>query len=605
MKINNKKIANILIIISVIILITGFPVKVKAALIIIGVVPNSISNLHDNTINVNGTDFVNGSIVSLDGYGPLSSTYVSNTSLQSNVPAGILPGIYTVTVTNPDQTSASLQNALTIFTEAPTLALSPIPPNPTEAPYPAPTADKTPTNEPPNGYERPVIVVNGYGLSQDTISPGDSFTLYVTLYNAGQKYATNVVALFTPGDLIPSQTGGVVAVGEIAPGNHKEFGQPLVLDANIWTAVTSISMTVTYTDEQGLTYSETFVITLPVVYKYSSNATATPTPTQSPTPSIKPQLVISSYSTDIIPLQPGFQFLLNLVVENNGNSTAKNVTMIVGGGSSSSNYNGGTQQPGGISGASGEFTNFAPIGSSNVQTLGNFNPGDILSASQALIVNVNTSPGAYPLKVSFVYTDESNHTLIDDQVVTLLVYRLPQVEISFYQEVFDFFTGQPNMLPIQVVNLGRSSVVLGNMRVSGQEGQFSNNSILVGTLESGGYFTLDATYIPFTSGMMDLLVTIDYTNDFNQSEVITKTLTVSVIDQPIIEPPFDEGQNDGIDGNPPQTETFLHKVWRFILGLLGLDSGLNTSTTPENVPQETTSPDGPIIVPVQPPLKGP
>jgi hypothetical protein len=605
MKINHIKISNILIILSMIILIIGFPIRVSAALIVNGVVPNIISNLYDNTINVTGTDFVYGSIVSLDGYGSLTTTYGSNASLQANVPAGVLPGIYTVTVTNPDLTSASLQNALTIITEAPTPASSPIPPNITEAPYPAPTADKTPTKEPPNGYERPIIVVNGYGLSQDTISPGDSFTLYVTLYNAGQKYATNVVALFTPGDLIPRQTGGVVAVGEIAPGNHKEFGQPLVLDANIWSAVTSISMAVTYTDEQGLTYNETFVITLPVVYKYSSNATATPTPTQSPTPSIKPQLVISNYSTDITPLQPGFQFLLNLLVENNGNSTAKNVTMIVGGGSSTSNYNGGTQQPGGISGASGEFTNFAPIGSSNVRTLGNFNPGDIISASQALIVNVNTTPGAYPLKVSFVYTDESNRTFIDDQVVTLLIYRLPQVEISFYQDVFDFFTGQPNILPIQVVNLGRNSVVLGNMKVSGPDGQFSNNSILVGTLESGGYFTLDATFIPFTSGMMDLQVTIDYTNDFNQPEVITKTLSVSVIEQPIIEPPIDGGQNGGGDVNPPQTETFLHKVWRFILGLLGLDSGLNRSTNPGNVPQDTSSPEGPIIVPVQPPLKGP
>jgi len=81
----------------------------------------------------------------------------------------------------------------------------------------------TQTVEPPNGYKRPVIVVNTYSVSQDTISPGDSFTLFVTLYNAGQHYAMNIVANFTAGDLIPRETGGVVAVGEIAPGNHSEF----------------------------------------------------------------------------------------------------------------------------------------------------------------------------------------------------------------------------------------------------------------------------------------------------------------------------------------------------------------------------------------------
>jgi hypothetical protein len=77
------------------------------------------------------------------------------------------------------------------------------------------------------------------------------------------------------------------------------------------------------------------------------------------------------------------------------------------------------------------------------------------------------------------------------------------------------------------------------------------------------------------------------------------------MEQPVIEPPTDEGQNGGNDMNPPQTESFLHKVWRFILGLLGLDSGINTPTNPENIPQEPTSPEGPIIIPVQPPLKGP
>jgi hypothetical protein len=591
---NHTNYINIILLISIVMMILLFPSDAKAALIISGVVPDTINNGHANSITVSGNDFVDGAIVSLGGYGPLSTSFISATSLLATVPAHIPSGTYTVIVTNPDMSSASLNNALTIVSELPT-----------QAQTAAPTVEPTNTSEPPSGYQRPVIVVDTYGLSQDTISPGDSFTLFVTLYNAGQKYATNVVAIFTPGELIPRVTGGVVAIGEIAPGNHSEFGQPLVLDPSTWSAVTSINMLVNYTDEAGTMYSETFVITLPVYYTYSSYSTATPTPTQSPTPSIKPQLVISNYSSDINPLQPGSQFKLAISVQNKGNSTAKNVIMIVGGGSGSSSGDAGTQQPGGISGASGEFTNFAPLGASNVQSLGDFSPGDTISAYQPLIVNVNTTPGAYPLRISFVYIDNNNRTFVDDQVITLLVYRLPILEISFYQDVGTLFTGQPNMLPIQVVNLSRNSIVLGNMKVSGLNGQFSNNSILVGTLESGGYFTLDATYIPDTSGLFELMIAIDYTNDFNQSQVITKTLTVDVIEQPIIEPPIDGGQEGSLDGNPLQPESFLHKIWRFILGLLGLDSGLSTSPNPENIPVETSSPEGPIIIPVQPPIKGP
>ena len=601
MKRNLSIYINIIVLITVLTMLLFFPTAVKAALEIIGVTPDIISNGHDNTITISGNDFITGAVISLDGYGSLSTSYLSSTTLMATVPAGIPLGIYTITVTNPDLSTASLANTLTVIPEAPTAA-----PSSTGTPTsPSPTAAYTPTSKPPNGYERPVIVVDTYSVSQDTISPGDSFTLYITLYNAGQKYATNIVATFTPGDLMPRESGGVIAVGEIAPGNHSTFGQPFLLSSAVWSSVTSINMLVTYTDEAGIIYSETFTITLPVFHSYSSIITPTPTPTQSPTPSIKPQLVITDYTTDITPLQPGVQFNLSINVQNMGNSTAKRVTMIVGGGSGSSTSGGGTQQPGGISGASGEFTNFAPIGSSNVQSLGDFSPGNSIFAHQSLIVNVNTTPGAYPLKISFVYTDDQNHVLIDDQVITLLIYRLPLLDISFYQEVSTFYIGQPNMLPLQVVNLGRNSIVLGNMRVNGQGGQFSNNTILVGTLDPGGYFTLDATYIPNLPGPADLVISIDYTNDFNQPQVITKTLSVDVMEQPIIEPPGDGGQNGGIDVTPPSSETFLQRVWRFILGLLGLDSGISTPQPSEYPPVETVSPEKPIIVPVQPPLKGP
>jgi hypothetical protein len=572
----------------IIIVSVFIPSPVQAALLINSVTPNSISNLMNNTITITGNDFVLGAGVSLNGYGSLSTSYFSNTTLLAVVPAGIPAGIYTVTVTNPHLSSASLSNSLSVGSQAPTETV-------------------TQTSEPPSSYERPVLVINTYSISQEKISPGNSFSLYVTLFNAGQHYAKNIVATFIPGDLIPRETGGVVAVGEIAPGNRLDFAQPLLLSTNVWGTVVSINMLVTYTDESGGLFNETFVITLPIYQLYSTWSTSTPTPTASPTPSVKPQLVITSYSTDVSPLQPGSQFNLTLMIKNMGNSTAKGITMIVGGGNSSPRGDTGTQQPGGISGGSGEFTNFAPIGSSNVQSLGDLVPGSSISAEQTLIVNTSTAPGAYPLKYSFVYTDSNNHSYTDDQVITLLVYRIPLLDIDFYQELSPLFIGQPNVLPLQVVNLGRYSVILGNMRVNADSGQLTNNSILVGTLEPGGYFTLDANYIPDQPGFVDLLVTVDYTDDFNQLQVISETLTIEVMEQQIIEPPIDNGQTGNGEITPTQPETFLQKIWRIILGLIGLDSAVNSSQPSENIqPFETAVPEGePISVPAQPPLKGP
>jgi hypothetical protein len=79
------------------------------------------------------------------------------------------------------------------------------------------------------------------------------------------------------------------------------------------------------------------------------------------------------------------------------------------------------------------------------------------------------------------------------------------------------------------------------MKVTGEGAEFSNNVILVGTLDVGMYFTLDATVIPSGSGPLELLVTIDYTDDFNQSQVITQTLTVDVQETFMPEPGMEGG----------------------------------------------------------------
>jgi hypothetical protein len=276
--------------------------------------------------------------------------------------------------------------------------------------------------------------------------------------------------------------------------------------------------------------------------------------------------------------------------------------MILGGGSSSGGSSDGTPAVGGISGAGGDFGDFAPVASSNVQFLGDMATNAQMGANATLIVNANTEPGAYPLQITFAYSDEKGKIYNDDQVVTLLVYSLPVVDVNFYRQPDPLFAGQPGLLPLQAVNLGRKSVVLGNMRVSVQGGQLSNNVILIGALDVGGYYTLDTTVIPDQPGPLELLVTIDYTDDFNQSQVITRTLSVDVQEMILPEPGPGEGMQGGEGGFPmPTEETFLDKALRFIKGLLGLDSGLPTPAPGEQPPGEL--PPGEVPPGESPPIK--
>ena len=546
-----------------------------AAVTIASVQPGVVSNATAAQLAVTGSDFVTGTLVIVDGIGALDTSVVAATLLTAQLPAGAPPGTYTVRVLNPDGTGASLVNALSITGGTAT---------------PAPSA--TP---PATAFARPQLVVISYGASSPQIMAGADYDFEMTVQNAGGGTASNIVAEFVSGDFLPRATGGLRAVGTLGAGQTNRFFQPLYATRGVADKkVATLEVKVTYTNEAGAAFTDSFALTFPVVQPVAG--TARPTATATARALIRPQLVVSAYRADVDKLQPGSLFTLALEVDNVGNAAARRITLIVGGGSAGSGD--GTPGPGGVSGGSGSFTDFAPVQSSNVQSLGELDLGATLTAKQTLIVNASTKAGAYPLKLSFIYTDERGQTYVDDQVITLLVYQTPAVELSFYRDPGPLFAGQPNLLPVQVVNLGRNTSVLGNMRVSGAGGQFSNNVLLIGALDPGGTFPLDATVIPDQPGPLELTVTLDYTDDFNQPQKITAVLTVEVLDSGIPggEIPG-EGEIPGGEVPAPAPESFWDTVVRFVRGLLGLDSGQPTTPAVPDGGGGGNGVPGPVILP--------
>ena len=221
-----------------------------------------------------------------------------------------------------------------------------------------------------------------------------------------------------------------------------------------------------------------------------------------------------------------------------------------------------------------------------MQSLGDLAAGDKTQVSQNLIVNVSTNPGAYPMKVTYSYLNGQGEVVNDEQVITLLVYSLPSVDVSFYRLPDPFSVGQPGALPIQVVNLGKRASVLGNIKLSASSGQIENGTSLVGSLDPGGYFTLDSLFTPEQSGSQSLDVTIEYVDDFNQARTITKKLDIEVMEG-FIEPTPDPSINSGGGGGELATdkETTLHKFFRFVKGLFGLDSAWPVWQAPGSQPQ--------------------
>jgi len=446
---------------SILVLAASFvPLPVSAA--VTAVSPSTITNDVATIITVTGSgDFDAASRIFMDGVELPGTLFISATELRVTVPAGTALGQHIINVPN---VSGSV--VLTVNQPVPTAT---------------PTSTITPTPPP---FSRPQMRVTSSGANVDKISSEQRFKFTVNFENAGNMMAYNTQATFTSADLLPLETGGVAVLGNVDKNSGVSVDQRFISNGSLYgKTVVTIDVTLTYYDDKGTTYSDKFTLTVPVTGGGGGTGvynTATPTGVRSG------QLIITSYGTSIDPLQPGSQFNLVMTVQNVGNEKAQRVTMIVGGGGAGSS--GGTPQPGGVSGGSGEFTNFAPVGTSNVQSLGDMGAGGSVQASQELIVNVSTNPGAYPMKVTFSYLNDKGEVVNDEQVITLLVYSLPNLDISFYRPLDMLFAGQPAALPIQVVNLGKRTAVLGNITITTDSGMVENGTSLVGALDAGGGF---------------------------------------------------------------------------------------------------------------------
>ncbi|HPR34200.1 MAG TPA: hypothetical protein PKY64_00880 [Anaerolineaceae bacterium] len=453
--------------------------------------------------------------------------------------------------------------------------------------------------------ERPMLYIADYytSLGNKSVNPYGNFDLSFIIRNGGKANALNVLLVFSSQDFDPLD-GGVASIKDVTVSdlNEGRTHQFRVNDMSTWKYSGIITAAVSYMDELGNTYSETFTFTLIINQTGSTGSTAA---TATPSAVMRPQMVVNSYTTDIDPLQPGSHFKLGLKVSNAGTADARAVSLVYGGGATAGTTDPlGTPQAGGVGGAGGDVSNFAPVGNSNVILLGDVPMGGTLSPEQEFIVNVTTNPGAYPLKLSFVYTDTNGVRMVDDQVITLLVYSLPQLEFSFYQPMEGMITaGQMGMLPIQITNLSRKSVVLGNVVATSPNGEMSNNSILVGTLDPGGYYTFDPMFMPFSEGEAAINFEIRYTDDFNQLRTYNSSLTINVnppMEMPQPYPLLDENGNPVLDengnpimvdpmnpfpdGNPQEPVSqpgFFARIWNAIKSFFGFGSDTNNGKPTE------------------------
>jgi hypothetical protein len=433
-------------------------------------------------------------------------------------------------------------------------------PQPTK-PTRTPTANytRTPT---PITYARPLVIMTNYNYDV-TAYAGGYFTLDVDFENQGQETAYNVVITIASSDLVPMGNGGVHSISDLDEDDSDSVSQLFMAKSNIQSSPSSVNVTITYTDMSNQPYSQAFTIALEVLY--SSGATATPTGTAIG----RPQLVVNSYDTDVDILYPGTSFILNLDIQNRGNFEARSANIAIGAQTSSNNDSTTTSNS----------TDFLPVGSSNVQVLGDVGVGESLDIQQSFIVNSSSSTGAVPVTLSFDYMDPYGIKYSDQQIITLLVYSVPSIQVGFYEDPGTYTVDQAGNLPIQVVNLSASSILLGDISISMQNSTLTNNQVFIGNLDSGGIFTMDSEVTPHQSGTLPIKINVSYQDVFGKTQTITTELSIEVNESlantnPALQftPGAGQSGTEGFPGGQTSQESIWQVIFRFFRGLIGLDS---------------------------------
>jgi len=382
------------------------------------------------------------------------------------------------------------------------------------------------------GAGRPQVVIEAARTEPAVLGPGDAFSLTLCLANRGSRTATQaVVGAASPDLAVPASGSNVTAVDRIGIDQVLTTTLPLVLGEVTQAGRLGLEIALEYSDFQGGSYAARQSVGLEV-----STALAD-----------RPQLIVADYRTTPETPAPGDIFTLTLRVSNVGGGEAQRLTLTLGG-------EGGS-----------EMAPFAPLQSSNVKFVPSLAAGETVEVTQQLVVDGGADPGAYSLPVALAFDDVRGTRRSDSQLVSLLVRRRPHLQIGFYRPVEVATIGVPFELPIEVINIGRTLVNVSTLEVSSQQLEIQDDSLYLGPLDGGTSGSLEASAVAQEGGTAEILVTVHYLDDFNQPQMVTRTLTVEV-EEPV--PADVEAELSPQE----QEEGFWDKVLRFLRALLGLGS---------------------------------
>ncbi len=408
----------------------------------------------------------------------------------------------------------------------------------------------TPTAQPKPGI--PQLVIEKVATDPTAIIAGEPFTLTFEVRNTGTGAArrTLVTVSSENKNFAPTVGSNVVSVGDIGFNKTRPVALRLVADTDTTPGLHTLQLDLDFINWGDEKFSSQQVIAVTVGGVSTGKASA---------PQALP--IIESYVSEPLRPSPGQPLTLRLNIRNVGTSTARRLNITFG-----------TASTGGTS----AVTVFAPLGTGNVRVVPELAVNDQITVEMQFIVSGSAAAGTYVVPIEFSYDGPTDKALERTEQITLLVSVAPQLRVSFYRPVGQPVPGAPIDLPIEIINQGRNTVGITTVELGPVDGlEYQNASAYIGSLDSGQSGTLDAQATAAQGGEYTIEVIIKYIDDFNQNQVYTATLPISVLNMGEPGGPDGNGGADGGNGGgepPPAREQ--RPFWqRLFLGLFGLGSG--------------------------------
>ncbi|MBN1312690.1 MAG: hypothetical protein JXB30_14840 [Anaerolineae bacterium] len=378
---------------------------------------------------------------------------------------------------------------------------------------------------------RPTVVIEETELAPAEL--GDGIDLTLTLSNTGNRVATHVVVNLENSEYFSPANGSSAFALEkdISVNKTETVTLPLVLIKSPTERVVQ-SFKLEYGSYSGGSYQSTQDVPIDV-----SQATAQ-----------SPRLLIEKYTTDPEVVSPGAVFTLDMKVTNVGGGAATQVFFRLGKDASS-------------------LGPLAPLGSSNVQFLDKIGAGKSVMVSYDLVVDGEADAGLVPLDVNLEYKDSYGVVREETVTISLLVEAVPYFQVGLYDEVPDeIYVGDTFELPIEIINIGRTSLNVSTVDVTSDELAISNGSMYIGPMDGGTTGAILADAEALEPGTASVTIAIHYLDSFQQPQVFTKTLELEVLgdDTP-------EAEEEDVPEDNGEL-SFGERMLRAILGFLGLGS---------------------------------